>query len=70
MKWEYKVIDNQAVSGSTSEELKKRGSESLIESTLTKNKLNQLGNDGWELISYYDGSVAGKPVAIFKRPKN
>jgi len=70
MKWEYKVIINQRASEDTSKELIEEGHESLIKSTLTKDKLNQLGNDGWELVSYYDGSVAGSPVAIFKRPKN
>jgi len=68
-KWEYKVIEGQRVRESTNEELIQEGYKSLIESSLTIDKLNQLGNEGWELVSYYTGFAAGNAVAIPKREK-
>jgi len=71
MKWEYKVIEYLDITEDTNEEMIKKGWENSIDSYLTIDKLNQLGDDGWELVSHYPESVAGgRSVAIFKRPKN
>ncbi len=33
-------------------------------------ELNQLGNEGWELVTYNPLHSGLVPVAVFKRPKN
>lgn len=63
MKWEYKVINNRKFSEDTSAHI------DPFYSDLGIDELNQLGDDGWELVSYSCFS-GGNPAAIFKRPKN
>jgi len=70
MKWEYKVIENLGIIEDTNEETIKKRGENSIDSYLTIDRLNQIGDDGWELVSYCPQSEIGEPVAIFKRPKN
>jgi len=67
MKWEYKVIEDHIVTKRTTEEMIK---ETGIDGRLTIDKLNELGDRGWEL-SYYAGfEVGDRPIAIFKREKS
>ena len=68
MKWEYKVIENLKIIEDTNEERTKN--DYSIDLYLTIEKLNQIGDDGWELVSYCTGFGAGHPVAIFEHPKN
>ncbi|MBA7536763.1 hypothetical protein ES705_29027 [subsurface metagenome] len=71
MKWEYKVIENQTATERTNKELMEKTAGILSNRThLTVDKLNQLGDDGWELISYRPQSDSRRAIAIFKRLKN
>ncbi|MCX7418578.1 MAG: DUF4177 domain-containing protein [Planctomycetia bacterium] len=44
-----------------------------LDQTLFDSRLNQLGKDGWELVSVFDTSVVkeatGEIVAVLKRPR-
>jgi hypothetical protein len=70
MKWEYKVIQNQEVTERTNKEVIEKFGEILSNRNLTIDKLNRLGDDGWELVTYRPQTVSTRAVAIFKRPKN
>ena len=70
MKWEYKVIEHLDVIEYTDEEMIKKGMKNFIDKYLTIDKLNQIGDDGWELVSYSPRFGAEQSVVIFKRPKN
>ena len=71
MKWEYKVIKNQKVIKRDNKELT---GQILIDQDrfLPIDKLNQLGDEGWELIIYFEDLDRGPytSTALFKRPKN
>lgn len=70
MKWEYKVIKNQKVTKRNNKELT---GQILIDQNrfLPIDKLNQLGDEGWELIIYLEEpDIPHGSTAIFKRPKN
>ena len=69
MKWEYKIIEGRKVSEETTEEITEVDID-YLKFTLPIDELNKIGNNGWELVIYYDDSVANSSVAIFKRPKN
>lgn len=70
MKWEYKVIEHLDVVEYTNEEMIKKGMKNSINDYLTSDKLNQIGDDGWELVSYSPRFGADDSVVIFKRLKN
>jgi hypothetical protein len=59
-KWEYKVTEGGPITAKTDEQ--------LYTHPITLNKLNQLGDQGWEFI-YYCPTVMGGPIALFKREK-
>ncbi|MFN0095020.1 MAG: hypothetical protein ACKVVT_09630 [Dehalococcoidia bacterium] len=40
----------------------------LNEGPASKQTLDELGNDGWELISILQGQGTGKLLYVFKRP--
>lgn len=68
MKWEYKVIENQGASERTNKEAIEERGKFLLDRYFTIDKLNQIGDDGWELVSY--SCFLGSSAAIFKRLKN
>ena len=63
-KWEYKTIkvETKGVMGG------------ILETSAFDGVLNQMGNDGWELVSAFDTNQAygasREAIAVFKRPRN
>lgn len=41
----------------------------MSEGPATKDTLNQLGDEGWELVSLIQGRDTGQLLYVFKRPK-
>ena len=67
MKWEYKVIKGRIVPDLSINKI----SSKYVDYNIYLDKLNQLGEDGWELIIYSTPSECESFFnAIFKRPKN
>ncbi|MBS4534656.1 DUF4177 domain-containing protein [Clostridium sp. D2Q-14] len=58
-KFEYKV-----------ENLRLHGMTSMVLTKEHENKLNQFGDEGWELVSMTTSSSGRNIVAVFKREKN
>jgi hypothetical protein len=62
-KWEYKTIkvDTKGMLGG------------ILDTTAFDGALNQLGNDGWELVAAFDTNqsygASREAIAVFKRPR-